>query len=579
MKILLAGMASDTAALLEKLLTAKGHELAMTSGVGAIEAVRAGSRFVVVEEPPDMTAPELCRRIRDVPGGDDTVILVVSPREEEIAEAVAAGASDFFLTSLGSAALAARLLVAERRVEKHADLRRQRDRVRELTDAQKADARFQALLESAPDAMVIAGPDGRIALVNRQAEALFGYARDELVGQTIEVLLPPRFHDTHTAERGQFFSRPARRDLAARAGLVARRKDGTEFPVEISLSPLQTERGVIVSSVIRDISERQRVEALLRAAHEDLEARVEARTAELSRANEALLKSEQQLRQSQKMEAIGVLAGGVAHDFNNLLTVILSHAQLLQGDLDPDDARRADVAEIEHAAARAAELTRQLLAFSRRQVLKPRVVDVNEVVHGIEKMLRRLIGEDIELSLVSAATTGKINVDVGQIENVVVNLVVNARDAMPQGGKLSIETADVDLLAAETPLHPAAKPGPHVMLAVRDTGTGMDEATRTRIFEPFFTTKGTGKGTGLGLSTVLGIVEQSEGFIVVRSERDQGTSFEAYFPRAGGSARTAYHLAGRAAEILRRLTERDPSDAEAAELFAKAQKTRQMYDD
>ncbi len=238
---------------------------------------------------------------------------------------------------------------------------------------------------------------------------------------------------------------------------------------------------------------------------------------------------EEQLRQAQKMEAIGLLAGGVAHDFNNLLSVILSYCDMLALDLDPADPKSGDVEEIRKAGARAADLTRQLLAFSRQQVLQPKTLEVNAVVEGMAKMIRRLVGEDIQLSL-RLAPRGMVKCDPGQLEQVIMNLVVNARDAMPDGGKLAIEVDDVTLDAAYVKAHPGSAAGRHVLLAVRDSGVGMDAATQSRIFEPFFTTKGVGKGTGLGLSTVYGIVQQSGGSIAIDSRPGKGSVFEVYLP-------------------------------------------------
>jgi two-component system cell cycle sensor histidine kinase/response regulator CckA len=240
---------------------------------------------------------------------------------------------------------------------------------------------------------------------------------------------------------------------------------------------------------------------------------------------------EEQLLQAQKMEAVGTLAGGIAHDFNNLLTAIIGYSQLLKSEYPEGNRQRYRIEEIEKAGTRAATLTSQLLAFSRRQVLQPRILNLNSVIHGIKSMLSRLIGEDITFTASLDPDLGNVKADPSQIEQVIMNLVLNSRDAMPRGGKLIIETANIELDETYSRIHPEAGPGPYVLMAVSDSGAGMDKQTQARVFEPFFTTKEQGRGTGLGLSTVYGIVKQSGGSIFLYSEPGQGTVFKMYLPR------------------------------------------------
>jgi signal transduction histidine kinase/DNA-binding LacI/PurR family transcriptional regulator/ActR/RegA family two-component response regulator len=303
----------------------------------------------------------------------------------------------------------------------------------------------------------------------------------------------------------------------------------------------------------REIQQREQVEAALQRARDELEERVAVRTAELAKANEGLTEQiiereraeavqvglEEQLRQAQKMEAIGRLAGGIAHDFNNMLVVINGLSELLLRGIDADDQARHDLEQIRYAGERAADLTRRLLAFGRQQVLQPRVLNLNDVLTNVEAMLQHLIGEDVALATILEPSLARVRVDAGQIEQLILNLALNARDAMPDGGRLRIETANVDLDQDYVREHIGVEAGPHVLLRVSDTGIGMDADTEARLFEPFFTTKPAGRGTGLGLATVFGIVQQSGGHIAVSTAPGQGTTFEIYLPQSTLTAQEA----------------------------------------
>ncbi|MEO2091664.1 MAG: PAS domain S-box protein, partial [Gemmataceae bacterium] len=362
-----------------------------------------------------------------------------------------------------------------------------------------SEARFRLLVDHATDAFFLHAADGTVLDVNRQACDSLGYTRDELVGLT-----PTAFDvDVAADALGRFAAR-----LTAGETITLdtrhRRKDGTLFPVEVRIRAFREGGKRLAVSLARDVSDRKRLE--------------------------------EQFRQSQKMEAVGRLAGGVAHDFNNLLTVINGYSGLVLAGLPADDPSREPVAEIQRAGVRAGKLTRQLLAFSRSQLLQPDVVSLNALLGELHTLLRRLIGADVELTLGLDPAAGCARVDPGQFEQAVVNLAVNARDAMPDGGRLTVETHGVELTA---PSHPEVRPGRYVLVTVSDTGHGMDAATMARIFEPFFTTKERGKGTGLGLAMVYGFVKQSGGHVEVDSEVGRGTTFRVYLPHteaAGGTA-------------------------------------------
>jgi hypothetical protein len=364
-----------------------------------------------------------------------------------------------------------------------------------------------ALLESASQAIVGSDDAGRIVLANARTEAMFAYPRQELLGNSIEMLLPEAARARHGRDRADFFANPRVRDMGIGMELSGRRKDGVQFPVEVSLSYVRTEEGLFAIAFVTDISQRKKLE--------------------------------EQLMHAQKMEAVGRLAGGVAHDFSNMLTVIAGYTQMILDQVSPPDPLRDYAEEILKASDRAAALTNQLLAFSRRQIVQSRVFDVNSVLLHTEKLLRRLIGEDVELALKLNPGAGRIKADPGHLEQAIFNLATNARDAMPRGGRITIETEPVTLDNSYARTHLGVQPGEFVMIAVSDNGHGMDAETRRRIFEPFFTTKERGKGTGLGLATVYGIVKQAGGDIWVYSEIGKGATFKLYFPAVSEPASDA----------------------------------------
>jgi len=506
--------------------------------------------------------------------------------------------------------------------------------VYDLTNRKRADTLFHAILEAAADAILICNREGQVVLGNAQVESVFGYRLAELQGKPIEVLLPERSRSAHAAHRKAFFDKPQSRPMGSGVEMPGLRKDGTEVPVEISLSPLETDGGLSAVAIIRDVTDRRLAEDELRKS----EARyhsvvrvmaegvvVQERNGTISACNESAerilglteaqimgrtsvdprwrslhedgspfpgdthpsmvalrtgerqsnvcmgvhkpdgsltwilinaepvfypethipravvttftditdrKRLEEELMQSQKLDAIGRLAGGIAHDFNNVLGVIIGHSDLLAEEFPQSDQVKRRTKAIRNSADHAVALTRQLLAFGRKQVMQPRPLNLNAVVERTSEMLRRLLGENMELRLCLGAEVAPIYADPVQIERVVINLCVNARDAMPEGGKLDITTANVELDHDSTDGDARAQLRPYVMLSVADNGKGMDPQTVTRIFEPFFTTKELGRGTGLGLSIIYGIVRQSGGHIEVDSEPGRGTTFRVYLPRA-----------------------------------------------
>ncbi len=504
----------------------------------------------------------------------------------------------------------------------------------ERTRAQQAlrasETRLKAVLHAALDAHVTMDDTGLVRSWNQQAESMFGWTEREVLGRRLaDILVPLAHREAHAAGLRRFLATGEGPILNQRIELTALRRDGTEFPVELAVTPVRVGTSWLFSAFVRDITARRAADEALRVSEAKFGSAFQAHPSPLAIAtlaearwvdvNESLLRLfgmnraetvgrtgkelgiwkrdevreqmltqlrtggvfrdveaewltrsaevrtglmsaevmafagephfllhfqditerkqlEVRLQQAQKMEAVGRLAGGVAHDFNNVLTAIFGYVDLLRDEIPAGSTAQQDLAEVRKASERAASLTKQLLAFSRQQVLEPVVLQPNALVEDFEKMLRRLIGEDVELRLALAPDAGNVLADPGQLQQVLMNLVVNARDAMPTGGKLILETGNAELGDQYAELHQQVVPGRYVMLAVSDTGAGMTPEIKARIFEPFFTTKEKGKGTGLGLSTVYGIIKQSGGYVWVYSEIGRGTAFKLYLPRVDAPA-------------------------------------------
>jgi hypothetical protein len=492
-RVLLVEDSEDDAELVVRNLERAGYEVTSkrVQTPGAMASAldeQAWDAIVSDYSMPEFDGPGAFRVLREREIDIPFIIVSGTVGEEVAVEAMKLGVHDYLLKGK-----LARLVPAiERELRESAARKAHRESERAL---RVSETRFRRLAEAGIIGITVAETSGRILEANDAFLEMVGFSREDLATGGVDwaKITPPEWRHLDDAAAEQLkahgAARPWEREYI--------RHDGRRVPVLVAVAGLDSSRSIYVSL---DLSGSKALEA--------------------------------QLRQAQKMEAVGSLAAGVAHDFNNLLSIVISYTTLVLDGLKPGDPLRSDLEEVGKAGNRAVDLTRQLLAFSRKQMIQPRILDLNQVVVGMEKMLRRLVGEDIELSLLTAHKLGKVRADPGQIEQVIMNLMVNARDAIQGGGKVIVETSNVILGDSYAADHHDVTPGSYVMLAVTDTGMGMDRATLERIFEPFFTTKEQGKGTGLGLSTVYGIVKQSRGHIWVYSELARGTTFKVYIPRS-----------------------------------------------
>jgi PAS domain S-box-containing protein len=402
-----------------------------------------------------------------------------------------------------------------------------------LAERERAEFRFRQLFRAAPDAMIAVEWDGLVTMANAQAVRIFGYPAEDLIGCRVETLVPEEARAALQQERMRYFAQPEAQSLRSGLKMPGRRRDGSTFPAEITLSALPTENGMSVVAAIRDVSDRLAME----------------KERERLRAEAEREQTERRTQQSRRLESLGQLVGGVAHDFNNLLNVIQGYADFTAEEIAPlaeADPKLApvldDIEQVRVAAQQAARLTHQLLTFARHEVTRPEVLDLNETVQNAGQLLRRTLGEHIELTTGAHPALWPVKADRSQLEQVLLNLAVNARDAMPRGGRLTIDTGNVEVDETYASGRPGLNPGRYVRLRVSDSGVGMDRATMDRLFEPFFSTKPKGRGTGLGLATVYGIVTGAGGAIDVYSEPGLGTAFSVLLPATSdvtGPAETA----------------------------------------
>jgi PAS domain S-box-containing protein len=499
LRVLIVEDSEDDALLIIRSLRAGGFEptYERVESAAALRAVLSGKSWDAVISDhglPNLDSLAVLEIVRE--GGRDLPFIIVSGAigEESAVAAMKAGAHDYLMKGNLT-----RLVPVVERELAEAEVRRKRRRAERALH--ESNDRLRMIMDSVPDGIITIDEQGTVVSVNHAAERMFGYSADELCGQNVKILMPDPDHSRHDG----YIANYLRTGKSGILGIgprevVGRCRNGATFPLELAINEMQVGAKRMFIAVARDITRRK--------------------------------DAEDQLRQAQKMEALGQLTGGIAHDFNNTLTVILGNLELMRERIR-DNLPAPEALEIAlRGVGRAADLTRRLLAFARKQALSPTPTDIDKLISGLAEMTRRVLGEQIQIEVVRAGGLWQAMIDPSQLETALLNLAINARDAMPQGGKLTIETANTHLDQAYADAHVEVTPGQYVMVAVCDTGTGMSPDVLAHAFEPFFTTKEVGKGSGLGLSMVYGFTKQSNGHVKIYSEVGHGTTVKLYLPKA-----------------------------------------------